>query len=278
MLEERKMTEWFSGDVVVNGIKLHYHRTGGDKPPVVLAHGITDNGLCWTRLAQALEDEYDLILFDARGHGLSDAPETGYAPADHAADLAGLVEALGLERPALIGHSMGAANVTLAAATYHDLARCAVLEDPPWRTAYDPGERAAMVEAWRAGIIAKKSWTRERLIAEARISNPTWADVDLEPWADAQLRVNPAVFSWGDTQSPRAPWQDLVRKIACPVLLVIADPALGAIVSPEVAQEAAQLNSGLRVAHIPGAGHSIRREQFEPYVEAVRAFLGECAA
>ena len=93
------MLGWFPGDVVVNDVKIHYHRTGGNKPPVVLAHGITDSGLCWTRLARALEDEYDLIMIDARGHGLSDAPETGYTPEYHAADIAGLVQALGLERP-----------------------------------------------------------------------------------------------------------------------------------------------------------------------------------
>ena len=146
------MPEWFSGDVVVNGVKIHYHRAGGSQLPVLLAHGITDNGLCWTRLAQALESEYDLIMFDARGHGLSDVPETGYAPEDHVADIAGLVDALGLEKPALIGHSMGAANVALAVATDPDLARCAILEDPPWQIAYDPDERTAIIEEWRADI------------------------------------------------------------------------------------------------------------------------------
>jgi N-formylmaleamate deformylase len=269
------MAEWFSGDVVVDGVKLHYHRTGGDKPPVVLAHGITDSGLCWTRLARALEDEYDLVMYDARGHGLSDAPEAGYAPEEHVADMTGLIGALGLERPALIGHSMGAANVALAVANHPDLARCAILEDPPWRNAYDFDEHAAMVDAWRDGIIARKSWTRERLIAETRASNPTWADADLEPWADAQLQVDPAVFTWVDTQSPRVFWQDLVRKFACPVLLITGDPGLGAIVSPETAQEAASLCDTLEVAHIPGAGHSVHREQFEPYVGAVRVFLGK---
>jgi N-formylmaleamate deformylase len=268
------MTDWFSDDVVVNGIKIHYHRTGGDKPLVVLAHGITDNGLCWTRLARALESDYDLIMFDAQGHGLSDAPEGGYAPEDHVADIAGLVQALDLERPALVGHSMGAANVALALATYPGLARCAVLEDPPWQMAHDLGEHAAMAEEWRADIVATKSWAREELIAKGRAENPSWAEVELAPWADAKLQVDPAVFDWAHGGGAVWRWRDIARKIACPVLLVTADPALGAIVSPEVAREAAGLNPRLEVAHIPGAGHSIRREQFELYVEAVREFLG----
>jgi pimeloyl-ACP methyl ester carboxylesterase len=222
-----------------------------------------------------LEGEYDLIMYDARGHGLSDAPETGYAPEEHVADLVGLVDALGLERPALIGHSMGAANVALAAATHPGLAHCATLEDPPWRNVHDVEEHATMIDAWRASIIDRKSWTRERLITEAHASNPTWSDADLGPWADAQLQVDPAVFSWGDVRSRRAPWQGLARKFSCPVLLITGDPGLGAIVSPEIAQEAAGLCDTLEVAHIPGAGHCIRREQFELYVEAVQAFLRE---
>lgn len=263
---------WESGFVEANGIVLHYHRTGGEKPPVVLAHGFTDNGLCWTRLARALEGEYDLVMFDARGHGLSDAPESGYGPQAHAADLAGLVDALGLERPALIGHSMGAGNVALAVVTHPDLARCAVLEDPPWRATYDREETAAMLEEWRANIVAQKSWTQEAIIAAGRAENPTWTEVEWEPWAASKQQLDPAVFDWVDLHSS-PPWQEVVRGIACPTLMITADPALGAIVTPDVAREAAELNERLQFAHIAGAGHNIRRERFEAYVEAVREFL-----
>ena len=88
------MPEWFSGDVVANGLNIHYARTGGDKPALVLSHGATDSGLCWTRVARALEADYDVIMPDARGHGLSDAPPSGYASRDRAADLASLIDAL----------------------------------------------------------------------------------------------------------------------------------------------------------------------------------------
>src|SRR5437879_1516408 len=118
------MSEWFSGDVKTNGLRMHYYRTGGEKPPLVLAHGATDSGLCWSRFARALESEYDVILPDARGHGLSDAPESGYTSSEHAADLAGIIDALGLQQPAVGGHSMGAGAVLCLIADYPDLARC----------------------------------------------------------------------------------------------------------------------------------------------------------
>ena len=72
------MAVWQSGDIEVNGLRLHYTRTGGDKPQVVLAHGFSDDGLCWTPVAEVLASEYDVIMVDARGHGRSDGPEQGY--------------------------------------------------------------------------------------------------------------------------------------------------------------------------------------------------------
>ena len=90
------MHPWPEADILSNGIRLHYYRTGGDKPPVVLCHGWSDYGLSWSVIARALEPDYDVIMVDARGHGLSDAPESGYASEDHAADIAGVIQALGL--------------------------------------------------------------------------------------------------------------------------------------------------------------------------------------
>ena len=275
------MSEWFSGEVIANGIKIHYWRTGGDRPPVVLSHGITDNGLCWTRLARALEDAYDVIMPDARGHGFSDAPEEGHSSEDRAADLAGLIRALGLEdpTPVLVGHSMGAETTAAAAADYPELVRCAILEDPPWMAdalAISAEERAVWAREWRADLVERKSQAREEIVAFCRAQNPTWAEVECGPWADSKLQVNLNVLK--ALALPRTPWQDVVRRITCPVLLITADPALGAIVTPEVAREAAALCRNVKVAHIPGAGHNIRREQFEQYVDVVTAFLAEVQA
>ena len=65
--------DWTQGTVSVNdGIELYYTRTGnGDKPVLVLAHGLTGSGLCWHQLAADLEPNYDIIMFDACGHGKS---------------------------------------------------------------------------------------------------------------------------------------------------------------------------------------------------------------
>lgn len=271
------MARWHEGDVEANGTQLHYERTGqGDKPAIVLAHGITDNGRYWTPLAERLEPDYDVIMYDARGHGLSATPESGYAPDDHAADLIGLIRALDLGRPHVLGHSMGGSTAAPVAATAPELVSSAILEDPPWRMPAPPPpleERRAYVEEWRSNVIANKARSREERLAHIRAARPRWPEHDTLLWTESAGQVRPVVIDYA--YAPQPDWQVLVRQITCPLLLITGDSELDGIVTPEVAQQVVQLAPRARVAHISGAGHSIRREQFERYVDAVTTFLRE---
>ncbi len=271
------MTPWQANDVMVNGLRLHYTRTGGDKPQVVLAHGFTDDGLCWTPVAEVLEADYDLIMVDARGHGRSDGPEQGYGLTDLAADLAGVITALGLHRPAVLGHSMGAATALVLAGMYPELPRAILLEDPPpWWVADARKIDAEQQARMRTWVVAFKRKTRDELIAEQRAASPTWSEAELGPWADSKLRFSfNALTRLG---ADDVDWETTVRRITCPALLITADPERGAIVTEEGARALGALVPQLRTVHIPGAGHSIRREQFTRYMEAVRAFLAETTA
>jgi N-formylmaleamate deformylase len=85
------LSNWTQNDLLVNDVRLHYYRTGhGDKRPLVLVHGFSDNGLCWTPTARDLESEYDVIMPDMRAHGLSARVQPG-EKVDMAADLAELM-------------------------------------------------------------------------------------------------------------------------------------------------------------------------------------------
>ena len=55
------MSNWQSATIESNGLTLHYTRTGGDKPPLLLCHGFSDDGLCWTPVAEVLSADYDII-------------------------------------------------------------------------------------------------------------------------------------------------------------------------------------------------------------------------
>ena len=266
---------WHEGYVEANGLRLHYTRTGGDGPPVVLAHGFSDDGLCWTPVAEALAREYDVVMVDARGHGRSDAPERGYGSAEQAADLAGAIAALGLRRPAVLGHSMGAATTLVLAGTCPDVPGAILLEDPPQRWLGDPGAAAdpEWRERQRARLTEYQRKTREELIAEQRAATPGWSDAELGPWADAKLRFNLNALNRADVAE--VDWPATLRRITCPALLITADPQRGALVTKEAAAALRELVPQLRVAHIPGAGHSIRRDQFDRYLGIVRDFFAE---
>lgn len=269
------MLAWRSGEVTANGLRLRYYRTGVDGPPVVLCHGITDSGLCFPRLAEALAEEYRVYTYDARGHGRSESPDGPYTRDDQADDLAEVVAALGLSQPIIIGHSMGADTAARAEARHPGLAKALVLEDPPWRDK-EPATVTGL-DSFRERQRIYRTMTRPELLEFAKRRSPAWDDAEWEPWMDAKFAVSPAVLDhlkW----SP-SPWRDTCAQITCPTLLVIAEDKevegtfQPGIVTEGVAAEALALVRDAHVARISGVGHNIRRENFGSYLQAVRAFL-----
>ena len=269
------MAIWQSGNIEVNGLRLHYTRTGGKKPPVVLAHGFSDDGLCWTPVAELLAPDYDVVMVDARGHGQSDAPEHGYNMADMAGDLRGVIAGLGLHRPVVAGHSMGGGTTLAMAGLYPDVPGAILLEDAAplgmagMRMPNDPARRARIGEM----VLANKGKTREQLIAQARTQSPTWPEAELGPWADSKLRLNPNVVEFDPTTG--VDWEAVLRRITCPALLIAADPERGGMITAESAAAFQTFVPQLRVVHVAGAGHNVRREQPARYMELMRAFLAE---
>jgi pimeloyl-ACP methyl ester carboxylesterase len=269
------MAQWQDGYVKSNGIRLHYTRTGGDKWPIVMAHGLTDNSRCWSRVARALEHYNDLIMVDARGHGKSDKPETGYAPEDHAADLAGLIQELKLERPIVMGHSMGGVSAGLLAAQHPELVSAAILEDPAWHwpttVPQDYDDARATYESWKARNESRGVMSAAELRAQGRFDNPRWALEEFDDWVVAKEQAAPQVIEF--ILHNRPDWPELAAKFEAPVLLVYGDPALGGIIGPDLAAEARRVNPLIQPTQIPGAGHNVRREGFGDFMSAVREFL-----
>ena len=269
------MVAWQEGDLRVEGRKLHYYRAGArGKPPVVLLHGFTNNGLTWTPLARDLQADHDLVALDAAGHGQSDGPGPDPAPDQARDDVIAALALLELGHPALIGHSMGAGTAAAVAARLGDLIRCAVLEDPGWRDADAPPPipGAAGSPEWLELIRTLPTLPPEERQALAIKANPSWSEEDRVLWLDSRLQFDLSLLD-GLPRRPAADWRALARQITCPVLLVTADPDRGAIVSPAGVREAVKLLRAGQVVHITGAGHNIRRDHYAPFRDAVLAFL-----
>ena len=273
---ENNNPHWTQGNISTNGLTLHYYRTGGDKPPMLLAHGISDNGLCWTRAARALESDYDLIMVDLRGHGRSDKPASGYHLTDYTVDLAGVIEGLGLGATAVMGHSLGGGIAGILAADHAHLVSRLFLEDPVWFDTenMDIQENLEGMQAFGAMLEQMKSQPLEAIAAEGKQMNPTWSDEEFPAWAESKKQVFPKVFNLGPEDYTN--WQETARKIKAPTLLITATGKPGepdsVIVTPHVAETAAALNPNISTVQIANAGHNIRREQFEAFITAVRGF------
>jgi pimeloyl-ACP methyl ester carboxylesterase len=273
---------WSDGTVMVNGIKIHYYRTGGEKPAVILSHGAGDDGLCWTRVAKKLEQKYDLIMPDGRGHGKSSSGHGDYSTAARVEDLVGLIQELKLDRPVVGGHSMGA-DVSLHLAVEHpQLARAIFLEDPPIVLPGEPLFGGDQMKGKDVGKLMRRFMLMFKLLPKfiairmARKGNPTYPDDEILPWVDSKERMsfdflNSMAALQFDTTDPR----QLFKQIQVPVLLIIGDKEKMSIVSQETARQVAEANPRVQVVHLEGASHDIRRTRFDGYLPALQKFLAE---
>ncbi|MDQ3797923.1 MAG: alpha/beta fold hydrolase, partial [Acidobacteriota bacterium] len=105
----RAQQTWKFGEVKLKtGLRMHYAEQGeAGGEPVILIHGITDSWFSWSRVLPLLDKKYRVYALDLRGHGDSDRPEKGYAMKDFAADIVAFMDAMDIEKAAVVGHSMG---------------------------------------------------------------------------------------------------------------------------------------------------------------------------
>lgn len=261
------MNKWTSNSCEANGINIHYLRTGGNKPPVVLLHGLMTNGACWTPLARALDEDYDIVMPDARGHGNSSAPIQGYCYNNLAADVLSFIDALELTNPVLIGHSMGGLTAALAASRNTKRFRGLVLADPTFLTPQRQREvHESDVAAQHRKIL---NGSREDFLAEIRIRQKHRSCELIELFAQARFQTS--IHAFEILTPPNPDYVQLIKLLDIPTLLVIGD--VGAVVSPEKASELVRLNQRLKVVQIMNAGHGVPYDQPERFSAIVKAFL-----
>jgi pimeloyl-ACP methyl ester carboxylesterase len=253
------------GTCETDGARIHYLRTGGAKPPVVLLHGLIGSGACWTPVARTLEGELDVVMPDARGHGGSSAPAHGYRYDDHANDVVGLIRGLGLARPVLVGHSMGGMTAAMVASRGGGLLRGVVLVDP---TFLSP-ERQREVHA--SDVVDQHRALRGRpvadLVADIASRHPRRSAEIVELLAEA--RRSTSVDAFAVLAPPNPDYREVMRAIDVPTLLVIGDSP---VVTLELAGELRGLAPRLRIEQIRDAGHGLPYDQPAHLAELVGAF------
>lgn len=268
--------EFSQNYVQANDLQLFYHRAGGgngrSKPPLVLLHGYTDNGLCWARVARDLQDDYDVFMPDARGHGRTQGDVQIFSYEQLAADVVAFIQALGLQRPFLFGHSMGALTALIVAAQAPQQVRALVLEDPPFMTEQQdaPVDMAAIQKTIDDNLAFQKRPLAERMAA-CRSNDPGWSEEEVVPWAESKGEYNPEIQAIGvRRRMHQYSWREVAPEVQCPVLLLTAERG---IITTETAVAATRLIPNCKTVQLPDAGHCIHRDAYEATMRPVSAFL-----
>ena len=254
--------------VTANGIRQHYLDYDGDGPPVVIVPGITMPAACVEFVALPLAERHRVIAVDPRGRGLSEQPASGYALTDYADDLAALIETIGLERPIVLGHSMGA-RIAAALAVHHpDAAGSLILADPPLtgpgRAPY-PVPIAPYVDSLRK---ARAGATAE----DMRPAFPTWSDEHLALRAQWLGTCSETAVVETYERFHTEDLHALLPQIRVPVLLVYG--AESPVVPAGALPELRELLPGARFAAVERAGHMIPWDNLDDFVAVVLQFTG----
>ena len=265
------MTSWIAGICEANGAQIHYLRTGRGKPPLVLLHGLTGNGACWTPLARSLEGEYDVVMPDARGHGSSSTPLHGYRYEDHASDVIELIRGLGLSAPVLLGHSMGGMTAAVVASLAARMVRAVILADPTFLSPQRQREvRDSDVAEQHRRLLSQD---KRDVMAQLQMRHTRRSPEIIELLATARLQTRMSAF---DVLTPPNPeYHQLVSAIDVPILLVLGDAG---VVSLETARELQSLDSRVWIELIEDAGHGAQYDQPERFEAVVQSFLRSMVA
>jgi pimeloyl-ACP methyl ester carboxylesterase len=268
--------------IQAGGLSFHYQQAGAG-PDVVLIHGLTGDLSIWF-LCQAigqLARSFRVTAYDLRGHGYSDVPRSGYTSADQAGDTLALMDALGIDRAMLVGHSFGGVIAMHAAVLRPDRIEAVALSDP----CFPALRHLEDVSRWGHW----QNFREEAAQAGVILSDEHWYDLGkffdqvrhLD--GDRLLRFRRAVGLPGfnrllrlarttcgdDAKVPAGLTADRIRGAALPVLALFGEH------SPFLAT-AAYLAANLphcRNVRVPGAKHRAPEENPERFVELVSEFL-----
>ena len=268
--------------IAANGTKL-YVRVGGGGPGIVLLHGYGETGDMWVPLVKDLARDHTVVVPDLRGMGLSAKPAGGYDKKTQAGDVAGILDALKIERAALVTHDIGNMVGYAFAAQYRNRVTCFVAIDAPL-----PG-----VGPWEEILKNPLLWhfrfggpDMERLVAgrERIYLDRFWNEFSATPkrFSEAarrhyaKLYSRPGAMHAGFAQFAAFD-QDAVDnrafvaagKLDMPVLALGGEKSFGTTMAAVMRFAANDVEEGV----VPDSGHWIMEENPKATIALVRAFL-----
>jgi pimeloyl-ACP methyl ester carboxylesterase len=256
--------------VLVAGRRIAYHRAGRGAP-LLLLHGGWSDGRDWWPQLHGLADEFDVIAWDAPGCGASDDPADGITMDGYADAVAGLVAALGLDRPHLCGLSWGGGLALAVYRRHPELPRSLVVASgyAGWRGSLPPEEVEARIARVRAEIgRPPETWIDDYL--PGFFAGPVPDEV-LARVRAIMLDVRPVGTLAMLSAFADADLRDVLPAVAVPTLLLYGEADVRSPLPVAEALHAAI--PGSRLVVLPGVGHVTNLEAPEAFDAEVRSFL-----
>jgi pimeloyl-ACP methyl ester carboxylesterase len=236
---------WQELRVPGDGAQLHVRRlVEPAAPPILLLHGLGVGGAVWQSFARRLLPERATVAPDLRGHGQSDAPAAGYEPADHALDLASLIEHLRLQPVPVMGHSLGALAALALADLRPELVEWVALLDPPLDSAQRNHDVPTVYRLRHAPVGELEGYLRSRSPGSELLA-PLFRQA-----ADAAFE---AMLERDHTQEAL----EQAKRVQQPLLVVQADPDNGGVLGDAAAQRLLRSLANGELVKIQRASHAV---------------------
>ncbi|MBN1310361.1 MAG: alpha/beta hydrolase [Anaerolineae bacterium] len=275
--------------LTVNDLRFHYRDWGGRGWPLLLLHGLASTSHIWDLVAPLLVEDAKVIAPDMRGHGQSDKPEGGYEFKTIAGDVVGILEALKMKHPVIVGHSWGAMLGLWIAANRADFLGGLVMVDGglvdmgkqmSWAQTLErlspPKLDGIPVEEFRVRIIER---TPQGLLTPA-VEAAILSNFEI----DTENRIHPRLPLANHEQILRSMWEQRVaeqfEKVACPTLILPVrwkekdDPARLALKEQGAAQ-AEELIADVEVTWLEDTIHDVPIQKPHMLAEHIQRFLRE---
>lgn len=274
--------------IQVRGVEHYYEwiRTpvlSEKKPVLVFVHGWAGSGRYWESTAKALTDWFDCVLYDMRGFGRSRLPKEpaglDYELETYAEDLAGLLDALGLERAYLNAHSMGASVATLFLNRYPERVEKAILtcsgifeyEEKAFKAFHKFGGYVVKFRPkWLPLIPLADRMFMARFLKRAIAASARQAFLEDFLIADYEAALGTIFTSVSEKAATVMPQE--FAQLQVPTLLVAGE--YDKIIPAEMGRRAAALSEKVEYVMIPNTAHFPMLEDAETYLQKVREFLG----
>lgn len=253
-----------------DGVNLCYTLAGPEgAPSIVFSNSLGTDFRIWDEVVAKLPADLRIIRYDKRGHGLSDVGTPPWGMADHARDLAGLLDHLAVRDAVICGLSVGGMIAQGLAAERPDLVRALILCDTAAKIGTPEMWQQRVDSVKQSGIASMAEGVMERWFTEEfRQENPAFPI-----WRNMLCRMTPEGYAGTCSAIADTDLMESTSRLRVPCLGLCGDRDLAK--PPDLVRETVDLIPGSRFSLIRGAGHLPCIEQADAVADEIRRFLSE---